>query len=286
MINIKFSTNNNAIIMSDFKIRTAFITLTREVEAFLEKDIGSSLHIFGLSSSQLEDMEYLPMIIELAKDIISRVHARYGSNWDDFGWNYYTHAKIISEQIEILEPLAKEMINEESLDLPELIKKVKPAKVLPDGIDYNKYKVIIDELTLPNSMFQFIFVSENILRIFIIKVLKDNGFDSIQSLGIFKLNKNIISRKNEEKKRKYLPIRGSHDIYYLDLSELKKIILNKWDLFNDKVISQSWISEKIDSFYYIRNRVAHNSGSLTKDELRSIETYSRELIKQIDPYIF
>ena len=271
--------------MSGFKIKTAFITLNREIEAFLSKDIGSSLSLFGLSERSLQNFDNLPMIIELAKDIISRVHAQYGSKWNDGGWFYWDHANIIYEQITILEPIAKEMIKDDGVDLTEYLKRINPVKTLPDGIDYNKYKEILEDLKIPNALFQYIFVCENILRLFIIKVLEDNGFKTIQSLGISALIKKIILRQNEEKKRIYLPVRGSHDIFCLDLSELKTIIINKWDLFKDKIISQSWIAEKIDSLYSIRNRVAHNSGTLTKDELKSIETYSRELIKQIDSHI-
>lgn len=45
------------------------------------------------------------------------------------------------------------------------------------------------------------------------------------------------------------------------------------------------IIERIESLYEIRKRVAHNSSDLTKDELLSVKAYSKEIIKQIDPYI-
>lgn len=134
-------------------------------------------------------------------------------------------------------------------------------------------------------MFQFIFVCENILRIFIIKILNSNGISSISPLGITSLTSKINARKNEESRKTYLPIRGIHDVYYLDLAELKNVIINNWNFFKDKFTSQTWISERIDSLYTIRNRVAHNSGALTEDELKSVETYCREIIKQIDSYI-
>ena len=159
------------------------------------------------------------------------------------------------------------------------------VKVLPDSIDYNKHRDIIGDLKFPNMMFQFIFVCENILRKFIIQVLNDKAISSVSSLGISSLKNKINIRKNEESKKKYLPIRGLHDIYYLDLGELKNVIINSWVYFKDKITSQTWISERIDSLYSIRNRVAHNSGSLTNDELKSVETYCREIIKQIDSYI-
>ena len=271
--------------MSDFIIRKAFINLVREVDTFLDKGIDTDMDLFGLDHKKLKDINNLPMILELAKDVISRVRAEVGSQWNDFGWFYWDHADIIVDQIKILEPVAHKMIGDEPLDILEILRQIKPVKILPDGIDYNKYRDIIGDLKLPDSMFQIIFVSENILRKFIIKVLDSNGISTICSLGITSLTTNINARKNEEIRKNYLPIRGSHDIYYLDLKELKSVINNKWNIFRDKFTSQTWISERIDSLYTIRNRVAHNSGSLTNDELKSVETYCREIVKQIDSYI-
>ena len=259
--------------MSDYTVRKAFITLVREVNAFLEKGIESDLGLFGLTYETLNDMENLPMILELAKDVISKVRAQYGPTWNVFGWNYWKYADIIEAQFKNLEPIVKKMIEEEPLDLLEILHNIKPVKILPDGIDYNKYRDIIDDLNLPNQMFQLIFVCENILRRFIIKILNDKGISSVSSLGFTSLTNRIDSRKKKESKRTYLPIRGDHDVYYLDLNELKNVILNKWDLFQSKISTQSFISDKIDSLYAIRNRVAHNSGALTEDEMKYDKNY-------------
>ena len=89
----------------------------------------------------------------------------------------------------------------------------------------------------------------------------------------------------EEKNKSYLPIRGTRDVYYLDLTELKNVIMNNWSFFESSFPSQTWITERIDSLYSLRNRVAHNSGGLTTDELKSAETYCREIIKQIDKFL-
>ena len=271
--------------MSDYTVRKAFINLVREVEAFLEKGIETDIELFGLTYETLKDIKNLPMILQLAEDVISRVRSQYGPTWNAFGWFYWDHAKIIAEQIKILEPVAEKMIGDEPLDILEILRQIKPVKFLPDGIDYNKYRDIIGDLMLPDAMFQFIFVCENILRKFIIKILNSSGISSISSLGITNLKNKINTRKNKESKKLYLPIRGVHDVYYLDLKELKNVIINNWNLFKDKFTSQTWISERIDSLYTIRNRVAHNSGSLTEDELKSVETYCREIIKQVDSYI-
>ncbi len=73
---------------------------------------------------------------------------------------------------------------------------------------------------------------------------------------------------------------------HLDLIELIGVIRHAWkDCFGDKFKDQHWIFARIDSLYSIRNRVVHSSGYLTSEELNSVETYCREIIKQIDQCI-
>jgi len=171
-------------------------------------------------------------------------------------------------------------------DFSEMLEQIPTPDVLPEGIESQKYEEIFDQLKLPSAMFQYIFVCENILRRFIIQVLDDNGYPSINSIGNQKLSKAIQDKKNKEANQNYLPIRGDHDIYYLDLIELIGVIRHVWkDCFEDKFKDQHWIFARIDSLYSIRNRVAHSSGYLKTDELKSVETYCREIFKQIDQYI-
>ncbi len=141
-------------------------------------------------------------------------------------------------------------------------------------------------IVLMSEESNYIFVCENILRKFIIQVLNENGYPSIESIGNQKLSKAIQEKKNKETNQRYLPVRGDHNIYYLDLIELNGIIRHVWkDCFEGKFKDQQWIFSRIDSLYDIRCRVAHSSGYLTRDELKSVETYCREIIKQIDHYI-
>ena len=174
------------------------------------------------------------------------------------------------------------------MDISELLSHTPSPKVLPDGIDYRKYKEIFDQLKIPSIVFQYIFVCENILRKFIIQILDDNGYPSIDSIGHTTLSRNIERRKNQEARQEYLPIRGDHDIYYLDLIDLNSVFTHNdvWNkCFKDKFKTQRWITERIDSLYSLLCRVAHSSGYLTVDQLRSAETYSREIIKNINKYI-
>ena len=176
----------------------------------------------------------------------------------------------------------------EQLGIRKILSNIKLPNILLNGINNKKYKEILEELKLPNLLFQYIFVCENILRKFIIQELDDNGYPSIDSIGHRKLSETIKKQKNQETVQNYLPVRGDHDIYYLDLIDLNKVLQHEdtWNkCFHDKFKTQRFIIERIESLYSIRCRVAHSSGYLTSDELKSVETYCREIIKQIDQHI-
>jgi hypothetical protein len=154
----------------------------------------------------------------------------------------------MENQIEILDPIAKNMMHDEEMDINEILSQISTPKVLPDGIDYKKYDEIFNQLKLPSIMFHYIFVCENILRKFIIQVLDDNGYPSIDSIGNSNLSNKINIRKTQEANQNYLPMRGSHDIYYLDLIKLINIIRHVWNsCFEDKFKDKQWIFSRIDS---------------------------------------
>ncbi len=269
------------------KVRKAYGILLQELIRHWEEFDGPDLKNFGLTRKSIRNIEELPIVIDFAKATIDYIKESYSPDWNDSGYYFWYHAEKMEEQLEILEPLAEKMMEEEEMDISELIKKMKKPKILPDGVNYKQYEEIFDQLILPSAMFQYIFVCENILRKFIIQILNDNGYSSVESIGNSTLSNNINVRKTQEANQKYLPMRGgSHDIYYLDFIKLNNIIINLWDsCFKDKFERQSWIVERIESLYALRNRVAHNSGDLTVDELKSVESDCREIIKQIDPQI-
>ena len=273
----------------NLKMRRAFSTLVQEVSDYIDRFGGFDLDLYDITYKSMKNLNELPKLINLSKGIIRYIRANYFPNWNDGGYYFWEHGKIMEEQVKILEPMAKKIANsDEEMDIEEILNTLPTPKVLPDGIDYRKYDDIFEQLKLPSIMFNYIFICENLLRKFIIQVLYNNGYPSIDAIGHRKLSEKIERQKNQETTQSYLPVRGGHDIYYLDLIDLNKIFQHEdlWNkCFKNKLKSQSWIKEKIESLYSIRNRVAHSSGYLTSDELRSIETYCREIIKSIDRYI-
>lgn len=261
-----------------------------KIRRFVIRESGVTVFISGFTGYVDEAFKFLlnliylkakPVFIGILNHIIKTFISN--KNVDDFDYNELKQRLLDcgfdSEEIRQMEGLGRE------IDISEIISQIPSPQVLPDGIDIRKYDEIFNQITLPSAMFQYIFVCENIMRKFIVQALGDNGYSSIDSIGNQKLSKAIQDKKNKEARQKYLPLRGDHDIYYLDLIELIGVIRHVWkDCFEEKFKDQQWIFARIDSLYSIRNRVAHSS-SLTSDEFKSVETYCREIIKQIDQYI-
>ena len=84
------------------------------------------------------------------------------------------------------------------------------------------------------------------------------------------VKKSILSRKEQEKKNRWISVRGDSILFYLDFKDLGALILNNWDLFKDDFPGQSWVSTKIEELGNCRNLVAHNSfiGSHERDVIR------------------
>lgn len=275
-------------IIMDFMIKKAKERLIRETNEFIHQYGEFNLESYNLNNDTINDYNKIPNLVQLGIDIMEFIYAHFKEGHRNWEYHFVGHANIMKEQVKILKPIAKKIMESEEMDISEILNQIPIPKILPDGVDYRKYEDIFNQLKLPSIMFHFIFVCENILRKFIIQVLDDNGYPSIDSIGHRSLSLTIEKQKKKEDKQNYLPIRGDHDIYYLDLIHLSKIITyeNIWKkCFDGKVKTQTWICERIESLHSIRNRVAHSSGYLTNDELKSVETYSREIIKQINQYI-
>lgn len=159
----------------DLKVKRTFNKLVQEQSQYIQLFGGFDLDLYGLAPESINNFNNLEMIVELAKDIIEYIYINYNSNWNRYGYNFYQHADFMRNQIKILQPIVNQQINDEEMDIDVILSQISTPKVLPDGIDYKKYNKIFDQLKLPSVMFHYIFVCENILRLFIIQVLDDNG---------------------------------------------------------------------------------------------------------------
>ncbi|MDR0438472.1 MAG: hypothetical protein LBH22_09300 [Bacteroidales bacterium] len=130
----------------------------------------------------------------------------------------------------------------------------------------------------------YLYYVENSLRIFIEKTLVEKfGNDYFSQIQIpSKIRTNIENRKGTESKNKWLSVRGSSDIFYLDFKDLADIITNNWTCFQSLFPNQQWLTVKVDELGNIRNLVAHNS-YITEEDKTVLQHNFNQIIKQIKP---
>lgn len=133
------------------------------------------------------------------------------------------------------------------------------------------------------KVYLYLYAIENYLRLFIETVCISNyGQEYFSQLTLTKTIKDTINgRKINEKKNRWISVRGSSDLFYLDFIELSALIQNNWDLFKGYFPDQSWISAKLSDLYGIRNLVAHNS-YVGEHERDILQVTFRSIIKQLN----
>ncbi|KKM78446.1 hypothetical protein LCGC14_1359900 [marine sediment metagenome] len=272
--------------MKEQLIRIKFAGLIREIEEFINRIGGISLEKYGINDRELNDIKNLPIIIEIAKEVIA-INNGYTSNWNTYGYYHHNHNKTIIEYLDFLKPITEKiLIGSDKESVEDLINRIKTSdKLILEGINPKKYEKILNNIEIVITCFKYIYFTENILREFIKKILKEKGISQVRDIHDKELTRHIETRISNENKRKYLPIRGDHDIYYLDLIDLNRFFTKYWEYFKNKFESQNWITQRIKDLYEIRKRVAHNSSNLSTDEIISVVADCKEIVKQVDIFI-
>lgn len=141
---------------------------------------------------------------------------------------------------------------------------------------------IIDKGGEMSEIYYNLFIFENFLRLFIEKVAtNDLGVNFWDKMSINKkIKKKIKERKDNEKNKKWMSVRGDSDLFYTDLLDLKTIISSNWNIFRDLFPKEPWLTSKLEELYDLRNKVAHNS-FLDRNEQQTVETYITNIYSQL-----
>ena len=95
-----------------------------------------------------------------------------------------------------------------------------------------------------------------------------------------KIRKGLESRKAQEQEKKWLPLRGENDLYYLDFIDLADFIVANWDYFKDDIQDQHWIGVKMKEMYDIRCLIAHNS-YISDDNIQLLAVTTKQILAQL-----
>ncbi|PHS72999.1 MAG: hypothetical protein COB22_03720 [Cycloclasticus sp.] len=131
--------------------------------------------------------------------------------------------------------------------------------------------------------FRTLFVLENVVRSLIDARLKDkygsNWFDS-EATATAPMKGKLKDRKAKEEKNQWHTGRNKEPLFYMDFSDLAKLIVNNWTEFDDLLPTQSWVQSRLDEAERSRNVIAHTN-ILSSEEASRLEMYLRDWIKQI-----
>lgn len=119
--------------------------------------------------------------------------------------------------------------------------------------------------------FTYLFCIENSIREFIIQVMDG------QVMAIPRdVKTKIEARKQSEATRRYLPVRGTSDVYYCDFIELADIMVANWNVFSSHFPGKSehWLKAMMAELYAVRLLIGHNS-AVGDVELRQLDVFYR-----------
>lgn len=198
------------------------------------------------------------------KDLFERALRLLGYSLDEEGF------VVKAQRLDVESELAK-IAQEASMDA---VKRVNIDEVLPKDI-VNKAKDMAE-------VYAYVYCIENSLRLFIKKVCSNvYGDDYLNKINISNdIKTKITRRKNEAKKNKWLTVRGDEDLFYIDIEDLGRIVMNNWNLFKDYFPEQNWITQKIKEIQDMRNPIAHNC-YIGETERNLLNAYYSQILRQI-----
>ncbi len=149
------------------------------------------------------------------------------------------------------------------------------------------YKTYLDKndleiLQINNQLYNQLFALENNLRKYIIAKYKKLYGDTSLSKWLKKEQLDAFSKRKEEENKFGISSRGDNIIYYLDFNDLGSIIQNKFkEGFNEEFKRIDEIVPKLNYLYLIRCKVAHNSLTITSDEIKMAEVFILYILRII-----
>jgi len=107
-------------------------------------------------------------------------------------------------------------------------------------------------------LYALLFCFENEIRDFIRETLQEKeGTDWLDKLPQ-KIKESAEQRKSEALKDSWLEGEKTDLLGFVDFGGLAKIIIEKWEHFQDIIPSQHWLKQRMDELEKARNFIAHN----------------------------
>lgn len=134
---------------------------------------------------------------------------------------------------------------------------------------------------LGSSVYPQLFIIENSIRELISMRLSIKGANWWDLYVPGEVRRNVNRTITKEKRFPYRESRGDHPLSYSNFSDLKEIILNNPNDFQDVILDFEWFKVKMDEIYMVRNNIAH-CVPLTRDDISRINLFLRDWARLLD----
>lgn len=132
------------------------------------------------------------------------------------------------------------------------------------------------------ELYLIIFCFENSARHFILKIFSSNfGEDWWNIIKNTDFKKKVEERMSREQKLKWICQRGTSPLFYLDWSDLLKIIRKYENLFTPFIADLKFIELRFEELERVRNIIAHNGIIPDKNDINRLILYFQDWCKQL-----
>ncbi|MFC2019380.1 Swt1 family HEPN domain-containing protein [Chloroflexota bacterium] len=171
-------------------------------------------------------------------------------------------------------------------DYASLIKPIKkPEDEIRSKLNVSSVPLLTDEeiqnAFLMGQVYVVIHCLENSTRQLIRKRLKEEiGDDWFSRAASTKIKQKVISRKEVERKKRWLCQRGADELYYLDWNDLVSMIRKYPEYFDHYTSGIKFVESRLEEMECLRNIIAH-SGVLPEQEIDRIRIHLSDWCRQI-----
>lgn len=124
------------------------------------------------------------------------------------------------------------------------------------------------------------FCLENAVRELVSERLREKfGSDWWDTCATTSMKSQVADRRTKEGKNRWHIERGAHEINYTNFGDLRQLIVNKWQEFEDLFPDQNWLTSRLDELEASRNIIAH-SNILDDREMTRLSLYLQDWKRQ------
>jgi hypothetical protein len=145
---------------------------------------------------------------------------------------------------------------------------------------------VLDDINVANAkamavVYTAIAAFENSVRSLIVKTLIEKFKEEWWEKGVAKgIRERAEKRLKDEEQVKWHAQRGNDPINYTTFGDLKNVMQNNWDCYEDLIVSLPWVSGIFDVVERSRNVIMH-SGTLEREDIERLGVNIRDWIKQV-----